>query len=240
MTYAIASRSSQEKTIADEYLTAEQENLLVVHVRERTELLKNKQDNFTLEEQKIRIRGERAFNTLVDKYRRLIWSLVYRFNFSERITTEEMYQFAVIVVNRAINNHKPNRNGRQAKFSQWVFVQIRQQFINLFRDEIRYEQRCIKVCNCLISNTCLTNKQTSLKLALEENFREQIEQIITTALTGKRAEVFQGCYLNGESPQEIAARLGLSERAVYSHRSKARKKLMANPRFQELAQEYTT
>ena len=123
-----ATLSAKHEAPARQYLSAEQELSLVAQVKERTELLKRKQDNFTLEEHRIRIRGERAFNTLLEDYQGVMWRLVMRYSFLNRLTLDEMYQIAMVAVERAVSTHDPNRAGKQRKFSSWVFLKISSRF----------------------------------------------------------------------------------------------------------------
>jgi DNA-directed RNA polymerase specialized sigma subunit len=169
MTHVIVTRSSQEKTVARrrQRLSAEQELALVTQVKERTELLKTKKKTLTLEEQRIRIDGERAFNSLVKEYKCLILSLVDRFNFLDQVTTDELYQVAVIAINQAISKHNPNRNGKLSRFSSWAFLIIRSKFIDMSKAELGLVNRTNGVRVELVRNNCHANERTPLKVSME-------------------------------------------------------------------------
>ena len=238
MAQVIISESIQQKTSARQRLTAEQELALVAQVKERNELLKRKKDSFTLEEQRIRIKGERAFNALVDGYRNLIWSLVYRFKVSNRIAYDDMYQAAVKEIDRAVNTHNPKKIGKQAKFSTWVCIHIRSKFITLFRDEYRFVSKNEAFCNNLINTNHLINEQTPLKVAIKGDFREQIEQTIKHSLSEKQSTTVIAHFLEGERLTQIALKLGESTECIEKRSSNGSKLLRTNPRLQELAQVY--
>jgi hypothetical protein len=64
MTYATLPLPSQKKPATRQYLTEEQVLCLVDLVKERNKLLENKKDSLILDEERIRIKGDRAFNAL--------------------------------------------------------------------------------------------------------------------------------------------------------------------------------
>jgi RNA polymerase sigma factor (sigma-70 family) len=226
------------KPISENWLTNEQVWDFVFQIRARTELLKHKKDNFTLEEERIRINGERALRAIVKDFYRLIWAVIHRFNVSDRFTFDEMYCIAVRVVEHAANSHNPIRGKRQKSFSGWVFMQLRQHFMRLFRDEFAYIRRNKAAYNNLKNNACFSNDKTPLKVLLEEDFREQIEQIVTASFSERRSEIFKEYYLNEEPVKNIAIKLGISRVTVETNTSKVRKQLRENPQFRELAEAY--
>ena len=245
MTQAILSASTQHQTAARQYLTAEQDWALVTQVKERTELLKLKKDDFTLEEHRIRIRGERAFKTLIEVYRRLIWGLVYRYQFSERITDDEMYQIAIIAVNYAMSRHNPNRKGKLSKFSTWVFLQVKCRFIDLYRSELSLARRVKVVQNSLSQDAGNANEQTPLKASLEAErdsleagFKEQLNQIITSTLRADYAQTIKEQYFVNKKLVHIAHEQGKSPSYIRAKNTISRKKLRENPKLRELAQAY--
>ena len=242
MTYATLSASSSEKTAARQYLSADQELALVAQVKERTELLKLKKDSFTLDEQRIRIKGERAFNTLIDEYRGLIWSIVHRYSFSKRITTEELFQVAIIAVNYAVGKHEQNRGH---KFSSWVFLKIKSRFTDLYRSELCLTRRLKITQDSLVKHTRIANEQTPLKVtlekekvSLEEKFSECLNQIIMATLPEGHVQALKEQYFEGKPVQDIAKEQGKPSWFIEGKNRRSRVKLKANPRLRELAQEY--
>jgi RNA polymerase sigma factor (sigma-70 family) len=240
MTYAIVSRSSQEKTVARrrQRLSAEQELALVAQVKERTELLKSKKGNFTLEEQRIRIEGERAFNSLVKEYKFLILSLVDRFNFLDHVTTDELYQVAVIAINHAISKHNPNRNGKLSRFSSWAFLKIRSKFIDMSKAELGLVNRTNGVRVALVRNNCYANERTPLKVSMEGDLKAQIDQVVEESLPAESAQVLRAFYYDGKRSKQIAAELGTSGPAIDRQNRMSRIELKAHPLLQELAEAY--
>jgi RNA polymerase sigma factor (sigma-70 family) len=240
MTHVIVTRSSQEKTVARrrQRLSAEQELALVTQVKERTELLKTKKKTLTLEEQRIRIDGERAFNSLVKEYKCLILSLVDRFNFLDQVTTDELYQVAVIAINQAISKHNPNRNGKLSRFSSWAFLIIRSKFIDMSKAELGLVNRTNGVRVELVRNNCHANERTPLKVSMEEDLKAQIDQVVEESLPVESVQVLRAFYYDGKRSKQIAAELGRSGPAIDRQNRMSRTELRANPRLQELAEAY--
>jgi RNA polymerase sigma factor (sigma-70 family) len=245
MTQATLSASIQRQTVARQYLTAEQEWVLISQVRERTELLSRKTNGFTIEEEQIRLRGERAFNALVKECREIIWALIYRFKFSERISSDELYQVALTELSRAVKTYDPNRvgsKGKRARFISWVFFKVRCTFQSLYRDEFRRNDRQISLCQELMKTTCMTRDEAALpaipEVDVSEQFRKQLEQLIETTLPEKGAQIFKRSYLQGESPNQIAPKFGIRPSTVRTHNHESRMKLKTDPRLQELVAEY--
>jgi RNA polymerase sigma factor (sigma-70 family) len=240
MTYATLSAPSQRKSAARQYLTLEQELALVAQIKERNELLKSKKDSLTLEEQRIRLRGERAFNRLVKEYKCLIWSLVNRFSFVERITEDEMYQIAIIAINYAISKHDPDRFGKRRMFSSWVSMKVKCRLIDMYRSELCLCNRTRAIHVALVKNSCFANNQTPLTFSMEEDLRTQLDRIVTSSMSNENAHMFKKFYLEGKQTSHIAMELGTTYRFVEGRNRRSRDQLRKNPRLQELAETYLT
>lgn len=238
MTYATLSASSSEKTAARQYLSTDQELALIAQVKERTELLKVKKDNFTLDEQLIRIRGERAFNTLFSEYRFLVWHLIKRFSISDRVTLEEMQQHAAIGFDKAINSYKTSTGCHKERLSGWVFFVLRRKFIGIFRSEMNFVKRTKNIEQGLIKTLQASNNETPIKALMQEEIKIKIELAIPESLTDVQSKVFIAHYYNEVPGKVLAAQLGTTNQAIKDKNRWSRISLRKNPRLQELAQEY--
>lgn len=230
------SQDSYTKRSVREGLTEQEEWALVAHVKERTQLLKHKKEGLTLAEKRICLRGERALRLLVEECRRVIWAQIYRFNGSEHISTEEMYQLGVMCVERAANNHNPNKPGRQRKFKSWVSFQLRQRFLNLFDKEFGYYRRNKVTCEKLKYIKPVGDEGIPIDAEPTNYLREKLDQIITASLPDDKAKLLQSYYWQGEGSDKIAANLGISSSTVRRHLRVSREQLRGNPQIKELAE----
>jgi RNA polymerase sigma factor (sigma-70 family) len=238
MTQAFLSASTQRQTAARKYLTAEQEWALISQVRERSELLKRKTQGFTLDEKRIHIKGERAFKTLIESYRRVIWSLIYRFHITERFTTDEMYQVAIIAAEKALTCYDPQSFDRESSFGGWIHCRIRFAFLNLMRSEFRFADRNRAFCNVLKQDTQCADERTPLKDAMQEDLRTQLEKVVTESLSTQNALLIDAFYANQKKVKVVAAEFAMTEQAVENRNLRSRAQLRKHPRLQELAQAY--
>lgn len=238
MSHVTLSRPTEVQTAAGQYLTDEEAWKLVAQVKARTELLKRKEDNFTLEEQRIRINGERAFNTLVNECSRLIWSLVHRFNFSNRVTSDEMFQLARIAIHRAVNNHKSGKAQNPKSFMGWVFLYIKSKFIDLYREELRYVRR-VKAAKDSLKAQFSSNQETPLQLAIERNLGEIVNQEIDSILPERNRFVVKAFYLQDQERKQIGRSIGRSDQVVSELKRNSLNQLSNQPRIKELYQVYT-
>jgi RNA polymerase sigma factor (sigma-70 family) len=175
---------------------------------------------------------------LVAEHTNLIWLLIHRFNVSDRITPDEMYQIALQEVNNAINRHNCNREGRTARFKNWLFLHIRSKFICLFKIELNFVQRNERYRTQLINTNSFANEETPLKVAIEADLREQIKQVVMSTLDEGQATTIKAYFFEGLQYVSIAHRLGEKPGTIEMRSTRGRKKLKENPRLQELAQEY--
>lgn len=234
MTHTTTFPARQGKQFSDRYLTTDEQLALVSQVQARTQLLKQKKTGLTLIEKRIRLRGERALKALVEGYHRLIWSMIHRFNFSNRLTIDEMYQISVITVEKAANYYNPNRIGRQRRFSSWVFFLLRQKFRNIFAHELGFERKQKTLYGQLTLNAPLCNEDTPQDFAILEELKQLLKPIIKTLSFKKQIQAFRAFYLKGETTQQIALSLGLTVGSIKTYLYEARKQLRDNPQIREL------
>ena len=206
------------------------------HVKARTQLLKHKKEGLTLAEKRICLRGERALRLLVQECRPVILAQIHRFNGSKHIPTEEMYQLGVICVERAANNHNPNKPGRKKGFKSWVSFQLRQLFIQLFDKEFGYYRRNKATCEKLKCIKPVGDEGIPIDVEPTNYLREKLDQIITASLPDDKAKLIQAHYWQGEGSTNIAARLGLSRWTVSKYLRVSREQLRENPQIKELAE----
>ena len=237
MAYTIATRSNQDKTAARQYLTAEQTMALVMQIKQRNEFLKINKGTLTLEEKLLCIRGERAFNELLDEYQGYIWSIIHRYNFADRITTDEMYQYAVIAFNRAISTHNPDKPVIQKTFSGWVYLHIKSKFSDLYRAELRRSKR-VEAASGSLKIYFQSDNNTPLDSAIEENLKEIIDQETEAALPQRKTQVLRSFYLQGLSRTDIARSVKCSPKTVDYLRRDSLKELSTRPKLRELAEAY--
>ncbi|KAI9129345.1 sigma-70 family RNA polymerase sigma factor [Acaryochloris sp. CCMEE 5410] len=236
MVQIVFSQDSYSKRPLHEGLTEQQAWELASQVKARTQLLKHKKEGLTLAEKRICLRGERALRLLINECRPIIWAQIYRFIGSERISRDEMYQLGVMCVERAANNHNPNKPGRQRKFKSWVSFQLRQRFLNLFRGEFRFCRRNRNTCNQLIHTNRNSDGYTPLDSALNKDLRERLDQIITTSLTEQKAKLLQAYYWQDRDSASIASHFGIKRETVKGYLYESRKQLRENPQLKELAE----
>lgn len=234
MTHATTFPTHQGKQFSDRYLTTDEQLAFVSQVQARTQLLKQKKTGLTLEEKRIRLRGERALKALVDGYHKMIWAMIHRFNLSNRLTIDEMYQIGVITIEKAANYYNPNRTGRQRKFSTWVFFLLRQKFRSIFKRELGYENKQKTLYVQLSMNAPLCNEYTPQDFAILEEFKQLLKPIIKTLSPKKQIQAFRAFYLEGEATQQIALDLGLTVGSLKTYLYEARKQLRGNPQIHEL------
>jgi RNA polymerase sigma factor (sigma-70 family) len=234
---AQATLSAKHETPARQYLSAEQELSLVAQVKERTELLKRKQDNFTLEEHRIRIRGERAFNTLLDDYQGVMWRLVIRYSFLNRLTLDEMYQIAMVAVERAVSTHDPKRAGKQRKFSSWVFLKISSRFISLYRTELVHSRK-LRAAYEGARNSVKPKEYRMPDPLPKVNLKEVMLKEIESTLTPGDAQILKDYYIHRTPRRTVAQRLGYSLSFLDIRKREGLRQLRSNPRIQELAETY--
>ncbi|NJM68242.1 MAG: sigma-70 family RNA polymerase sigma factor [Acaryochloris sp. RU_4_1] len=235
MTQTNLSLPRQGKQPSENYLTTEEQLALVSQIQERTKLLKKKKAGLTLEEMRIRLRGERALKTLVHNCHRLIWSLINRFNFSDRLSNDELYQIGIITVERAANSYNPNWPGKPRNFTAWVFFLLRQKFRNLFKRELGLERKRATLHEQIRANARLCNDDTSLEFAIFEELKQLLKPILKTLTFHKQGQAFRAFYLQGETKHQIAISLGMTDNSVRTYLYEARKQLRGNPQIRELA-----
>lgn len=234
MTHTNTFPTRQGKQFPDRYLTTDEQLAFVSQVQARTQLLKQKKTELTLAEKRICLRGERALKALVDGCRGLIWSMIHRFNFSNRLSTDEMYQIGVITIEKAANYYNPNRAGRCRRFTAWVFFLLRQKFRNIFKRELGYENKQKTLYAQLSLNTPLCNENTPQDFAILEEFKQLLKPIIKTLSLKKQVQAFRAFYLEGEATQQIALDLDLTVGSLKTYLYEARKQLRGNPQIHEL------
>ncbi|QUY45835.1 sigma-70 family RNA polymerase sigma factor [Acaryochloris marina] len=234
MVQTVISQDSYSNRSTREGLTEQEEWALVAHVKERTQLLKRKKEGLTLEEKRICLRGDRAMGLLVKECRPVILAQIHRFNGSEHIPTEEMYQLGVICVERAANNHNPNKPGRKKGFKSWVSFQLRQLFIKLFDKEFGYYRRTKVTCEKLKCIKPVGHEDIPIDTEPNNDLRDKLDQIITTALPDFNVKLIQAHYWQGEGSANIAASLGLSRWTVRKYLRVSREQLKENPQIKEL------
>lgn len=235
MVQVIISQDGYTKCPAREGLTEQEEWALVAQVKERTQLLKRKKEGLTLAEKRICIRGERALRLLVQECHPVIWSLINRFNGSQYIPTEEMYQLGVMCVERAANNHNPNKPGRKKGFKSWVLFQLRQLFIKLFDKEFGYYRRNKAICEELKLIKPVGDEDTPIDAKSNNDLKDKLDQIITASLPDYKAKLLQAYYWQGQDSANIANNFGLPRGTVNNYLRASRKQLRENPQLKELA-----
>ena len=238
MAQATLSKSIQRQTAARQYLTPDQEWALILQVRARNELLKRKTQDLTLDEKRIHITGERAFKTLIESYRRVIWSLIYRFQFTERFTTDEMYQVALIATEKALNCYDPQSFERVSSFGGWVHCRIRFAFLTLMRAEFRFADRNRAFCKVLKQDAHDVDERTPLKAAMQADLRAQLEKVILESLSTQNALLIKAYYANQKKVKVVAAEFALTAQAVENRNLRSRAQMRKHPRIQELAEAY--
>ncbi|KAI9130210.1 sigma factor [Acaryochloris sp. CCMEE 5410] len=181
MTYTTPFPTHQGKQLSDRrYLTTDEQLALVSQVQARTLLLKQKKAGLTLEETRICLRGERALKALVEGHHKMIWLMIHRFNFSDRLTTDELFQIGIITIEKAANYYNPTRPGRYRRFSSWVFFLLRQKFRNLFKQELGYEHKRKTLYGQLRMNAPLCNHDTPQDFAILEELKQLLKPLSKT------------------------------------------------------------
>lgn len=237
MAYATLSVSIQEKAPVRQYLTPEQELSLIAQVKERTQLLQSKTACLTLEEQRIRIQGERAFERLLADYKGTIYRLIHRYSFLNRITFDEMYQIALVAFEKAVSSFNPKCSGKQRKFSSWVFLKITSKYISIYRSELVHSRKVRSAYDGL--RACdKPNEYKSPKPLPEANLKKVIIQEIESSLPESDAQILKDYFLHEYSMKVIALNFGDSTTVLSMRKRKSLKQLRSNPRLQELAEAY--
>jgi RNA polymerase sigma factor (sigma-70 family) len=235
MTQAILSVPARKNGSVREHLTAEQEHFLITQVQERTRLLKRKKNFLTPEEQRIRIRGERAFNLLLEDYQGVIRRLMHRYSFLNRISHDEMYQIALVAFEKAVNSYNPNCSQKQRKFSSWVFLKICSKYISLYRTELCHSRR-IRVAYDALRSKANPNEYQPSETILEVNMREILMDEIESTLTRCEADILKQFYFQKKKRKEIADQLGCSTLYIDTRRRRSLKQLSTNLRLRGLAE----
>lgn len=234
MTHTTTFPARQGKQFSDRYLTTDEQLAFVSQVQARTQLLKQKKTGLTPEEKRVCLRGERALKALVEGYHRLIWMMIHRFNLSNRLTIDEMYQISVITLEKAANYYNPNRPGRCRNFTAWVFFLLRQKFRDIFARELGYERKQKTLYGQLTLNASLCNQDTPQDFAILEELKQLLKPIIKTLSIKKQVQAFRAFYLEGETIRQIALNLGLTAGSVKVYLYEGRKQLRGNPQIHEL------
>ena len=199
--------------------------------------MKFKKDGFTLEEHRIRIRGERAFNTLLEDYQGVMWRLVMRYSFLNRLTLDEMYQIAMVAVERAVSTHDPNRAGKQRKFSSWVFLKISSRFISLYRTELVHSRK-LRAAYEGARNSVKPREYRMPDPMPKVNLKAVMLEEIESTLTPADAQILKDCYIHRTPRRAVAQQLGYSLSFLDIRKRAGLRQLRANPRIQELAEAY--
>lgn len=237
MTQATLSASTQEKAPVRRYLTPDQELALIVQVQERTQLLQSKTACLTLDEHRIRIQGERAFNRLVEDYKGTIYRLIHRYRFLNRITFDEMYQIALVAFEKAVSSFNPKCPGKQRKFSSWAFLKITSKYISLYRSELVYSRKVRSAYEGARATDKPSEYQPPAPLP-QANLKQIIVQEIEASLPMSDAQILKDFYINRYSMKVIALNFGYSTEVLNKCKRQSLRKLRTNPRLQELAEEY--
>ena len=143
-------------------LSREQQIHYVQQVQARAALLKQKTD-FTLTEQRIILQGNRAFESLLCQFRHMIFSLIHRYSVSERYTFDELYEFGVIELERAVMRFDLSKGN---SLSSVIFTFVRRKFFTLYRAIlVEAKQNNKRVLNLIA--TTLIDERSPMTVVLE-------------------------------------------------------------------------
>jgi DNA-directed RNA polymerase specialized sigma subunit len=156
-------RLREQKSSPQVQLSREQQLELVLQVQERIAVLKQKKDGFTPEEKQIIFRGDRAFESLAIQFRRMIFSLVNRYTITTSYTFDEMYEYGLIEMERAVTRFDPSRG---FAISGVVFAYVRNKFFVLNKKILVEERRTTKRDIYLMASP-LADERSPLAVALE-------------------------------------------------------------------------
>jgi RNA polymerase sigma factor (sigma-70 family) len=233
----------QQRSSSQIQLSPDEQIRLVIQVQERIALLKQKKDGFTPDERRIILRGDRAFDALLCQFRRMIFSLIHRLNVMNIYTFEEMYEFGVIELGRAVMIFEPERG---LKVSTLAHTYIRNKF-RLLNQSLLYEKKYHRNRELYLNSVSVVDDRTPLLVLLEKEALPEQEKCIQirtaiqesiSYLGETERYVVEQLAINGESQEVVAANVGQSMRTVRRIRQRSFKKMSAYPRLRELAEVY--
>jgi RNA polymerase sigma-70 factor (family 1) len=156
---------------------------------------------------------EQAFKEIYDRYWKQLYSYAYKRVKSREVAEEIVQDF---LTNFWANRHKLNI---QTSFEGYIYTSVKHLVLNYFAKEARK----IEVFENIFTNTSYLDNSTEEVISLHELHTVIAKEV--SYLPVKCRSVFELSRMQNKTNKEIAQVLGISEKTVEGHLSKAIKRL---------------
>jgi RNA polymerase sigma-70 factor (family 1) len=156
---------------------------------------------------------EQAFKEIYNRYWKQLYSYAYKRVKSREVAEEIVQDF---LTNFWVNRHKLNI---QTSFEGYIYTSVKHLVLNYFAKEARK----IEVFENIFTNTSYLDNSTEEIISLHELHTVIAKEV--SYLPVKCRSVFELSRMQNKTNKEIAQVLGISEKTVEGHLSKAIKRL---------------